>query len=106
MTNHVCVCVCVCVGGPQRFVLTSPGGSARQWFPWRTRASFEANEADWLSPSEGSGSQTAPGGWTPDNPVSQEEDKREDEEEELEWAERRRERMTERGEQGQVEPAS
>lgn len=66
MTNCVCVCE-----GPERFVLTSPGGSAQLWFPWRTRASFEANEADWLSPSAGSGSQTAPGGWTPDNPVNQ-----------------------------------
>lgn len=35
------------------------------------------NEADWSSPSTRNGSQTAPGGWTPDNPVNQgkEEDK-------------------------------
>lgn len=63
-----------------RFALTSLGESARPWFPWRTRASFEGNEADWLFPSAGSGSQTAPGGWTPDIPVNQEEE----EEEELE----------------------
>jgi len=59
------------------FALTSPGESARLWFPWRTRVSSEGNEADWLSPLAESGSQTAPGGWTPDNPVNQgeEEDK-------------------------------
>lgn len=56
----------------ERFVLTSLGESARLWFPWRTRESFEVNEADWLSPSARSGSQTAPSGWTPDNPVNQE----------------------------------
>lgn len=55
-------------------VLTSPGESVRLWFPSRTRASFEENAADWLSPSAGSGSQTAPGGWTPDNPVSRDEE--------------------------------
>lgn len=56
-------------------VLTSPGESARLWFPWRTQESFEVNEADWLSPSAGSGSQTAPDGWTPDNPINQKEDR-------------------------------
>ena len=62
--------------GPERFALTSPGESARLWFPWHTPVSFEVSEADWLSPSVGSESQTAPGGWTPDNSVNQgEEDK-------------------------------
>lgn len=65
MWVHVCV-----LQGSERFVLTSPGGSARRWFPWHTPASFEVNEADLLSPSAGSGSQTAPGGWTLDNPVN------------------------------------
>lgn len=55
----------VVVGG-----LTSPGGSARPWFPWRTPASFGASGAGWSSPSAGSGSQTAPGGWSPGNPVN------------------------------------
>lgn len=63
------MCVCVCEG-PERFALTSPGESARPWFPWHTQVSFEVSEADWSSPSAGSGSQTAPGGWTPDNPVN------------------------------------
>lgn len=64
---------CACgYEGPLRFVLTSPGESAQLWFPWRTQVSFEGNEADWSSPSAGSGSQTAPGGWTPDSPVNHE----------------------------------
>lgn len=66
------VCVCV-LQGPERFVLTSPVESAQLWFPWRTQVSFEVNEADWLFPSARSGSQTVPGGWTPDNPVNQDE---------------------------------
>lgn len=73
-TNSMCV----------RCVLTSLGESARLWFPWRTPASFEVNEADWLSPLAGSGSQTAPGGWTPDNPVSQGGEEEEEEEDKLE----------------------
>lgn len=79
-------CVCWC-GGPEGFALTSPGGSARLLFPWRTQASFEANEADWSSPSARSGSQTAPGGGTPDNPVNQGEEKGEDK---FEWVEQQR----------------
>lgn len=63
--------MCACVNDQGRFVLTSPGESAQLWFPWHTRVSFEVNEADWLSPSARSGSQTAPSGWTPDNPVNQ-----------------------------------
>lgn len=69
--ERLIVCVCVCVNDQGRFVLTSPGESAQLWFPWHTRVSFEVNEADWLSPSARSGSQTAPSGWTPDNPVNQ-----------------------------------
>lgn len=57
----------------ETFVLTSPGESAQRWFPWHTPESFEVNVADWLSPSARSGSQTAPSGWTPDNPVNHKE---------------------------------
>lgn len=59
----------------ERFVLTSPGESARLWFPWRTRESIEVNKADWSFLSARIGSQIAPGGWTPDIPVNQEEEK-------------------------------
>lgn len=71
MFERLIVCVRMCVNDQGTFVLTSPGESARLWFPWHTRVSFEGNGADWLSPSAGSGSQTAPSGWTPDNPVNQ-----------------------------------
>lgn len=64
---------------PGKFALTSLGESARLWFPWHTQASFEGNEADWLSPSAGNGSQIAPGGWTPDIPVNQWEGEEEEE---------------------------
>lgn len=77
---HVLMTVCVCeLEGPERLGLTSPGEFARLWFPWRTRARSEVNEADWWSPSKGSGSQTAPSGWSPGSPVNPGEKTKEEE---------------------------